>query len=115
MKIPLFVVWSAQNSALIWKSLYEFFDTRYPPLPLSATMAPPSARQLASPTGLKFSIPESPSTRVVQPPPDMLAQPKTPKPATNPITATDDRFMVSSFVGNTKPSYCQARLSTVFS
>jgi hypothetical protein len=27
MKMPLFVVWSAQNSARIWKSLYEFFGS----------------------------------------------------------------------------------------
>jgi hypothetical protein len=55
MKIPLFVVWSAQNSARIWKSLYEFFDTSWPPLPLSATMAPSSARQLASPIRFQLS------------------------------------------------------------
>src|SRR5512145_3220891 len=67
MKMPLFVVSSAQNSTRRSKSLYAFFDTRKPPLPLSATTAPPSARQLASPTRSKFSSPLSPSMSVVQP------------------------------------------------
>jgi DNA-binding transcriptional LysR family regulator len=49
MKMPLLASSSAQNSELIWKFLYEFLVTRRPPLPLSATSAPSSMRQLASP------------------------------------------------------------------
>src|SRR5580765_7631932 len=95
--MPLLVVWSAQNSARIWKPLYELFDTRYPPLPLSATIAPSSALQLASPMGLKLSNPLLPSTRAVQLPPDMLAQPKTAIPATNiPVAAANDLLMIPS-------------------
>src|SRR5688572_33353743 len=68
MKMPLFVPWSAQNSARIWKSLYAFLVTRWlVSFALSATIAPPSARQFASPTRSKFSSPLSPSMRVVQP------------------------------------------------
>src|SRR5688572_28521248 len=68
MKMPLFVPWSAQNSARSWKSLYAFLVSRWPPFAaLSATIAPPSARQFASPTRSKFSSPLSPSIRVVQP------------------------------------------------
>jgi len=65
--MPLFALCAAQNSMRSSKSLYELFDSRKPPLPLSATIAPSSVRQLASPTLLKLSIPLSPSTRVVQP------------------------------------------------
>ena len=68
MKMPLLVVASAQNSALSWKSLYELLDTRNPPLPRYATMAPSSGRQFASPTRFQFSRPFSPSISVVQPP-----------------------------------------------
>src|SRR5688572_33065676 len=68
MKMPLFVPWSAQNSARIWKSLYAFLVTRWlVSFALSATIAPPSARQFASPTLSKFSSPLSPSISVVQP------------------------------------------------
>src|SRR6185503_7518373 len=66
--MPLLALWSAQNSARSSKSLYDFLLTRKPPLPLSATMAPPSARQFASPSRLKLSRPFSPSISVVQPP-----------------------------------------------
>src|SRR5258708_18203760 len=78
----LLVLWSAQNSARIWKSLYDFFETRWPPLPLSATIAPSSALQLASPTGVQCSMPFVRSMSVVQPDwPDICAQPKTTSPA----------------------------------
>src|SRR5256885_8767513 len=89
--MPLFVVWSAQNSALIWKSVYEFFETRYPPLPLSATIAPSSALQLASPSGLKLSSPDVPSTSLVHPEPDhgIYEQPA----AANAITSSPMRFI----------------------
>jgi hypothetical protein len=55
-------------SALIWKFLYEFLVTRWPPLPLSATSAPSSMRQLASP--VLFQSPMVlPSVSVTQPGP----------------------------------------------
>src|SRR5258705_10212452 len=68
MKMPLLASSSAQNSALIWKFLYEFLVTRWPPLPLSATNAPSSMRQLASPV-LSQSPMVLPSVSVTQPGP----------------------------------------------
>src|SRR5689334_4453985 len=58
-------------------------------------MAPPSARQLASPMRLKFSRPLSPSMSVVHgPPPPMFAQPDTASAtATSPAEMKDRRFM----------------------
>src|SRR3981189_2186668 len=59
---------SPYHSALIWKFLYEFLVTRWPPLPLSATSAPSSMRQLASP--VLFQSPMVlPSVTVPQPGP----------------------------------------------
>src|SRR3954467_11540422 len=92
MKTPLLVFLSAQNSAWIWKSLYEFFVTSRLLLSfaLSATIAPPSARQLASPTRLKFSSPFSPSMSVVQPIiPSSVVQPT----ASTAAAKTINRFM----------------------
>ena len=71
--MPLFALWSAQNSALSSKSLYVVLESRKPPVPLSATIAPPSARQLALPTRSKLSRPFSPSMSVVQPLPGTQA------------------------------------------
>src|SRR5687767_14834668 len=65
--MPLFALSAAQNSMRSWKSWYELFDSRKPPLPLSPTIAPSSARQLTSPTRWKFSRPLVPSSSVVQP------------------------------------------------
>src|SRR5687768_1295939 len=65
--MPLLAVGSAQNSMRSAKSWYEFLESKNPPLPLSPTIAPPSARQLTSPTRSKFSRPFSPSISVVQP------------------------------------------------
>src|SRR3954464_1727868 len=94
-KMPLLVFLSAQNSAWIWKSLYEFFVTSRLLLSfaLSATIAPPSARQLASPRRLKFSSPFSPSMSVVQPIiPSIVVQPT----ASTAAAKTINRFMVGS-------------------
>src|SRR5712671_1954146 len=100
MKMPLLVVWSAQNSARIWKSLYAFFETRKPPLPLSATMAPFSARQLASPMGFQFSRPDVPSISVIQPasawPEGCSAQPKKASPMTSSPVMANKRFIAIS-------------------
>src|SRR5712691_2261139 len=54
------------------KFLYEFFVTRWPPLPLSATIAPSSTRQLASPVWVQPSK-VFPSNSWVQPGPAWLA------------------------------------------
>src|SRR5687767_7100837 len=98
MKMPLFVVWSAQNSALIWKSLYEFFESRKPPLPLSATMTPSSERQLASPTCVQlFRLELEPSSSVTHPDsePDRPAHPTASTAMTSsPAVIADQRFIV---------------------
>src|SRR4051812_42634348 len=91
-KMPLLVFLSAQNSAWIWKSLYEFFVTSRLLLSfaLSATIAPPSARQLASPRRVKFSSPFSPSMSVLRPiTPSMVVQPT----ASTAAAKTIKRFM----------------------
>src|SRR6185295_10635720 len=96
MKMPLLVVTSDQNSALISKSLYDVFETRCPPLPLSATIAPPSARQLASPTRLKLSRPRSPSITETHPAEgSWCPHPATPSATTSGTAATaKNLFMV---------------------
>src|SRR5262245_9044609 len=70
MKMPLLVSSSAQNSALIWKSLYDSLLTRYegsfPSVILSATSAPSFIAQLALPTSVQSPI-LVPSTNVIQP------------------------------------------------
>src|SRR4051812_11365887 len=97
MKMPLFVVVSAQNSARIWKSLYEFFETRYPPLPRSATTAPSSALQFASPIWFQFSRPLLPSISLVHPAslPGIIEQPATANTNANSAAAGKNRRLMA--------------------
>src|SRR5512138_499852 len=94
--MPLFALCAAQNSMRSWKSLYEPLDSRKPPLPLSATIAPSSARQFASPTGLKLSIPFSPSISVVQPLPGIHAGIEEQAVSSSAGAIPNERFMASS-------------------
>src|SRR3954451_48860 len=66
MKMPLLAFSSDQNSIRTCRSLYFSLLTRWPPLPLSATIAPSSTRQLASPAWVKPSR-LLPSNRVTKP------------------------------------------------
>src|SRR6266851_8030086 len=100
--MPLFASASTQNSDLIWKSPYEFFDTRKP-LPLSACTAPSASRQLALPIWFQLSRLE-PSNSVVHPASPcaggQLKQPKTVKPIpSNPATMIDEPFIAISSLG----------------
>src|SRR6266851_1429898 len=91
-----------QNSDLIWKSPYEFFDTRKP-LPLSACTAPSASRQLALPIWFQLSRLE-PSNSVVHPASPcaggQLEQPKTAMPVTsNAAAMIDELFIAISSLG----------------
>src|SRR5207302_2376563 len=101
-KMPLFALESTQNSDLIWKSAYEFFDTRKP-LPRSACTTPSASRQLALPIWFQWSRLE-PSNSVVHPVSPCaggwLEQPKTVKAiASNPATMIDELFIAISSLG----------------
>src|SRR5574341_250889 len=65
-------------------------------------IAPPSARQLASPSRSKFSIPFSPSMRVVQPEPGIhegMDGIESHAASTNAVANTSTRFIGSSSPG----------------
>src|SRR5688572_14811281 len=68
--MPLLPSAVTQNSARIWKSLYELWETRNAGSPLSllsATMAPSRARQLPPPMLIQLFRPPGPSISVSQP------------------------------------------------
>src|SRR5581483_4697804 len=91
--MPLLALSAAQNSMRISKSRYESLLIRKPPVPRSATIAPSSARQFASPTRWKFSRPLSPSMSVCQPMPGRCNWAHAATPATTAAAATSMRFM----------------------
>src|SRR4029453_5984746 len=64
--MPLLVSAVTQNSAWIWKSLYELWETRYASLLSlsSATMAPSRALQLPPPMVTQLFRPSGPSISV---------------------------------------------------
>src|SRR6266513_1986801 len=100
--MPLLALESTQNSDLIWKSAYEFFDTRKP-LPWSACTAPSASRQLALPIWFQLSRLE-PSNSVVHPespcPDGELEQPRMVQPVTsNAATVIDEPFIAISSLG----------------
>src|SRR6267378_4425290 len=95
--MPLLASASTQNSDLIWKSPYEFFDTRKP-LPLSACTAPSASRQLALPIWFQLSRLE-PSNSMVHPASPCvdgeLEQPRTVKPVTRHAATVIDALFIA--------------------
>src|SRR5215471_10842704 len=90
MKTPLFASSSTQNSALTWKSVYEFFETRKPwrLSPLSAMTEPSAILQLALPIAFQLSRLE-PSKSTVHPEPEDMDE-QAPSAATaSAMTNTD--------------------------
>src|SRR3954471_15357437 len=105
MKMPLLASSSVQNSALIWKSLFESLLTRYErslPSSLSAASAPSFISQLALPTSVQSPFLLE-SSSVTQPSlwPDAVPENWIAAAAINePAARVDRRFMDSPPVLN---------------